>query len=180
MSLFATEFHRGFRGFTFTYTKNYLFFFFFSWFFFPGFYFGIFLFFPFLSLFFFFPVVFSRRSSSPISRQRKGKKKNKGKRNKKEGKKGGTKIKRKEKGKKKKRRNLFTNHFGSRKTPFRLVSNRPPNTSRSTRTSRNTCINIHTGCVPCIYAYIYSYTYKGCFGGGGGGLESSFCSQIGL
>lgn len=101
MSLFATEFHRGFRGFTFTYTKNYLFFFFFSWFFFSGFYFGIFLFFPFLSLFFFFPVVFSRRSSSPISRQRKGKKKNKGKRNKKEGKKGGTKIKRKEKGKKK-------------------------------------------------------------------------------
>lgn len=54
MSLFATEFHRGFRGFTFTYTKNHLFFYYY--------YFGI------VSL------LFSRRSSSPIFRQRKKKK----------------------------------------------------------------------------------------------------------
>lgn len=47
----------------------------------------------------------------------------------------------------------------------------PPNTSHSTWTSRNTCIYIHTGTVACIYAYMYSYTYKGCVGGGGRGVR---------
>ena len=102
MSLFATEFHRGFRGFTFTYTKNYLFFFsFFSCFFFSGFYFGIFLFFPFLSLFFFFLSFSLVVLRLPFPDKGKEKKKYKGKRNKKRKKKRGGKIKRKEKGKKK-------------------------------------------------------------------------------
>lgn len=137
MSLFATEFHRGFRGFTFTYTKNHLFFYYY--------YFGI------VSL------LFSRRSSSPIFRQRKKKKRQK-KRNKK-------------KREKNTLRNLFTNRFGYCKRLFVWFQNPPPNTSHSTWTSRNTCIYIHTGTVACIYAYMYSYTYKGCVAGVGGGVR---------
>lgn len=101
MSLFATEFHRGFRGFTFTYTKNYLFFFSFFLVFFRDFISGFSFFFPFFLCFFFFLSFSLVVLRLPFPDKGKEKKKYKGKRNKKRKKKRGGKIKRKEKGKKK-------------------------------------------------------------------------------